>query len=464
VGDIRKLLNPRTVALIGATDRAGTIGRDILENLFASGDRQIFPVNPARAAVFDRPCYASVADVPTLIDLAIIATPAHTVPECVEACGKAGVEGIIIISAGFSEVGAEGKALEDRIVEIRKRYGTRIIGPNCTGVLSPHLNLKASFLKNCPEKGKIAFISHSGAFGRALLDWGISSHIGFSVFASLGSMIDVDFADLIDYLSEDPHTKSIMIYVEGGIGDVKKLIGAARGFSRNKPIILLKPPIPVPARGLALSHTGMLASTEHAFDAVFKRTGVVRVRDAVDLFNAASVLDSKHLPKGPRLLITNAYGVGVMAMNTLTDMGGELARLSPASLDALDGFLPPHWNRDNPVHILRDADVERYISTLGVALKDPNVDGVLLICTPQGAASSRDLAEAFALSAEQGWKPVITSCVGGKEVFSTAYPLTTPRRKPPRPTSTCISMKKTSGCSMKPPPNCPSTVRPPRIT
>jgi acetyltransferase len=419
MGDIRKIFNPGTVALVGATEREGTIGRDTLVNLLGSGHRQIFPVNPNRDKILGLDCYPTVAHVPPHIDLAVIATPAATVPAIVEACGEAGVDGIIIISAGFREVGLEGKALEDRIVDIRKQYGMRIVGPNCVGVISPHTNLNASFIKAGPEKGKIAFISQSGAFGRALLDWGISAHIGFSMFASLGSMIDVDFADLIDFLAEDPHTKSIMVYVEGHIGGVKKLIGAARGFARTRPIILLKPALPSRDSLAPLSHTGTLAGSEQVFDAVFKRTGVVRVKNAVDLFNAASVLDSRHLPKGARLLIiTNAYGVGIMAMNALTELGGELARLSDASMEALDSLLPPSWSRDNPIHILRDADVERYIRTLSVGLADPGVDGVLIICTPQGVARSDELAGAIALAVEEGWKPVITSCIGGKEVHA----------------------------------------------
>lgn len=214
LGDIGRILAPKTVALIGATEREGSIGRAIMENLLLSKDRKVFPVNPNRKAVLEVECYPDITNIPEHINLAIIATPAHTVPEIVEECGKAGVEGIIIISAGFREVGEEGKNLEKQIAEIRKKYGMRVIGPNCMGVIRPNISLNASFLKVSPEPGNIAFIYQSGALGSAMLDWAIDAHIGFSMFASLGSMIDVDFGDLIDFLGEDPDTKSIMLYME----------------------------------------------------------------------------------------------------------------------------------------------------------------------------------------------------------------------------------------------------------
>jgi acetyltransferase len=220
MADLRRLLNPKTVALIGATDREDSIGLFTLENLLLSPDRKVYPVNPKRDRVLDVQCYPEVGDIPDQIDLAIVAIPAGTVPQVVDRCGQKGVGGIIIVSAGFRDAGPDGMALEKEVASIREKYGMPIIGPNCMGVIRPHLNLNASFLKASPEKGKIAFISQSGAFGRALLDWGMSVHIGFSMFASLGSMIDVEFADLIDFLSEDPQTRSIMIYVEGSIGDV----------------------------------------------------------------------------------------------------------------------------------------------------------------------------------------------------------------------------------------------------
>jgi acetyltransferase len=417
MGDIRRLLNPKTIALIGATEEENSIAKTTLENLVLSKGRTVFPVNPSRKSVLGLTCYPSIKDVPEHIDLAIIATPADTVPLLVEACGKIGVEGIIIVSAGFSETGPQGKALEDRIIKAGKKYGVRIIGPNSMGIIRPNDNLNAAIINTNPEKGNIAFVSQSGAFGRALLEWGISAHIGFSMFASLGNMIDVDFADLIDFLGEDSHTRNIMIYVEGSIGHVKNFISAARGFARNKPIIVLKPGATVREQLQSLTHTGMLADVEHVYDAVFRRTGVVRVRGAVDLFNVASVLYAKHLPKGPRLLIiTNAGGVGVMAVNTLLEFGGEPAMLSNETVEELDEILPPYWERDSYIDVLRDADAKRFIAVLNICLEDPGVDGVLIIFTPQASVAADELAEAVVGVSKTAWKLIVAAWMGGREV------------------------------------------------
>lgn len=416
MGDIKKLFNPKTIALIGATDKEGSLGRIALENLLASKDRTIFPINLSRTSVLGIPCYPHVSDVPEHIDLAIIITTANKVPGLIEACGEVGIEGVIIVSVGFTETGPAGKALADKILEIRKNYGMRIVGPGSMGIIRPNDNLNASIMHANPKKGKTAFISQSGAFGRALLDWGISAHMGFSMFASLGSMTDVDIADLIDFLGEDPQTRNIMIYAEESVGDAKKFISAAKGFARNKPIIILKPGLPMEEQGEMHTHTGALANPEYVYDAVFRRTGVVRVGGVVDLFNAASVLYARHLPKGPRLLIiTNADGAAVMAINTLLEFGGELAILSAETMGALEKVLPPYWNRKNPLDIFRDASVEKFVNTLNICLKDPGVDGVLVIFTPQEAASSDELAQAVANIAKDAWKPIVTAWVGGKE-------------------------------------------------
>ena len=417
MGNIGKLLNPKTIALIGATDKEGSLARTALENLLLSKDRVIFPINPRRTSILGVPCYPQISDAPEHIDLAIIITSADTVPGIVEVCGEAGIEGIIIVSAGFTEVGPAGKELEEKILEIRIKYGMCIVGPGSMGIIRPNDNLNASIMHTNPEKGKIAFISQSGAFGRALLDWGIGAHMGFSLFASLGSMADVDFADLIDFLGEDPQTRTIMIYAEESVGNAKKFISAARGFARNKPIIILKPGLPMEEPGVTHTHTGVLANPEHVYDAVFRRTGVVRVGGVVDLFNAASVLYARHLPRGSRLLIiTNAGGAAVMATNTLLELGGELARLSSETIEALDTVLPPYWNRRNPLDILRDADVDRFIKTLNLCLKDSGVDGILIIFTQQEAASSNELAQAVANAAKDAWKPIAAAWIGGKGV------------------------------------------------
>ena len=417
MGDVRKLLNPKTIALIGATDKEGAPGRIALENLLLSKERQIFPVNPGKQSLLGLPCYPAITDIPEQIDLAVIATPADTVPDIVRTCGETGVEGIIIVSAGFREVGPVGQALEDRIIEARKKYGTRVIGPNSLGIIRPNENLNASILQVNPEKGNISFVSQSGAFGRALLDWGIGAHMGFSMFASLGSMIDVDFADLIDFLGEDPYTRTIMIYVEGNIGGARKFTSAAKGFARNRPIIALRPGMPRDDEIQMHTYAGMLADTEHVYDAVFKRIGVVRVNEAIDLFNTASALSARHLPQGPRLLIiTNSYGVGIMATSTLLGLGGEIARLSDETIEELGRILPPHWKREDPLDILRDADAERFSTVLHICLKDRGADGVLIIFTPQGVAAPDEVARAVADVTKSAWKPVIATWMGGESV------------------------------------------------
>ena len=228
--------------MIGATEKEGTFGRAVLENVLTSGGRKVYAVNPNRETVLGNPCWSEIGAVPEPVDLAIIATPAATVPAVVDACGRAGVEGLIIIAAGFREAGAEGRRLEEEILRINKAYGMRIVGPNCLGIMRPPANLNATFLRENPEAGNIAFIADAGSFGRTLLDWGISSHIGFSMVVSLGSAIDVDFGDVIEYLADDPHTKSIILYMEEVVGNVKRFVSAVRGFARYKPVILLKPP------------------------------------------------------------------------------------------------------------------------------------------------------------------------------------------------------------------------------
>ena len=411
------MFDPETVALIGATEREGSVGRAIMENLLmGKGKREIFPVNPNRKTVLGLKCYPSIKDVPKHVDLAIIAVPAKIVPKVVEECGEAGVDGVVIISAGFREVGEEGRKLEQEIEKIREKYGLRILGPNCFGFIRPHIKLNATFLKKMPEPGQIAFISQSGALGSAILDWAVSSHIGFSMFISLGSMLDIDFGDLIDYLGEDPNTRSILIYMEG-IEDIKrarKFMSAARGFARTKPILILKPGKYEAGAKAAKSHTGSMVGSFEVYDAAFKRIGAVRVDEIEDLFNCASVLDSRYLPSGPRLaIVTNAGGPGVIAADSVVDYGGELAKLSRETMEVLNSVLPAHWSKGNPIDVIGDADVKRYIEAIKACLNDPNVDGVIVIYTPQGAARPKELAEAVVNLALKRVKPVLAVWMGG---------------------------------------------------
>ncbi|MDP1991065.1 MAG: GNAT family N-acetyltransferase [Syntrophales bacterium] len=421
MGDLQKLFNPTTIAVIGATEKEGTFGRGVLENVLTSGDRKVYPVNPNRETVLGNPCWSEIGAVPGPVDLAIIATPAATVPAVVDACGRAGVEGIIIIAAGFREAGAEGRRLEEEILRINKAYGMRIVGPNCLGIMRPPVNLNATFLRENPEAGNIAFISDAGSFGRTLLDWGISSHIGFSTVVSLGSAIDVDFGDVIEFLADDPHTKSIILYMEEVVGNVKRFVSAVRGFARYKPVILLKPPILIleDEDYVRLTHSGAMARPERVYDALFRRLGVVRVREAQDLFNAAGVLFSRNRPRGSRLaIISNANGIGIIAAKQLLTSGGLLAELSKeTTIKAMDAFIPPCWNRRNPVHILRNADTPRFAEAADICLKDPGVDGLLVIYTPQDFAQPEELAAALVAAAAKTDKPLLTAWMGGREML-----------------------------------------------
>ena len=415
--NLEPLLNPKAIALIGATDRKGSVGQSLIKNLLlGKGDRKVYFVNPKRESAMGEKCWPSIASVPEQVNLAIVATPAETVPQIVEECGQAGVGAMVIISAGFREVGQSGQELEEEIRTIRDKYGMRILGPNCLGIIRPHANLNATFLRRNPESGRIAFISQSGALGSAILDWAVSSNVGFSTFVFVGSMLDVDFGDLIDFLGEDPHTKSIIVYMES-VGNARGFMRAARGFARTKPIVMIKPgKYPESARA-ALSHTGAMAGNYEVYNAAFQRAGVVPVHEILDLFNCASVLDSKFLPAGSRIaIVTNAGGPGVIAADAVKEHGGELAQLSAPTIAGLDSFLPSYWSHTNPVDVLGDAGIDRFVEGVNACLSDRNVDGIIVVYTPQGAASPTKLAESIVAVAEERIKPILTVWMGEDEV------------------------------------------------
>lgn len=412
--DLRKIFSPQTIAVIGATDKESSFGRAVLENVLAPGIRKIYPVNPNRETVLEQPCWPEIGALPEAVDLAIIVTPAATVPELVDACGRAGVGGLIIISAGFRETGAAGRLLEEEILRINSAYGMGIIGPNSLGIIRPSVNLNASFLKETPGEGNIAFVSDVGSFGRTLLDWGITSRIGFSMVVSLGSAIDVNFRDVICFLFEDHHTRSIILYMEDVYGSVKRFVSAVRCFARVKPVVVLKPPDLAAGSCRGSTHSGMMACREQVCEALFRRLGVVRVHEAQNLFNVAGILSSRNVPRGPRLaIITNSLGIGAIAANQLRGSDGKLATLSEQTIRKLDELLPSWWNRANPVYLLRDATVSRYAEAAGICLADPEVDGLLVICTPQDFADPEELAEALVAIAKTKNKPLLTAWMGG---------------------------------------------------
>ena len=394
--NLDKVFNPQTVAIIGASDVEGSVGYSIVKNFTQSGYAgKVYFVNIKKAELLGVKTYPTVDQIPDQIDLAMIATPAKTTPGVMEECGKAKVKGVIIVSAGFKETGPEGKALEDQVGAIAKKYGIRVIGPNCIGILRPRSNLNATFLNKMPKPGNIAFLSQSGALGSAILDWAIHENIGFSNFVSVGSMIDVDFGDLIDYFGGDPKTKSILMYVEG-ITEARKFMSAARHFARTKPIIVVKSGKFSESAKAAASHTGSLSGSDDIYDAAFKRAGIVRVNEIADLFNAAEVLGTQPLPRGNRVaVITNAGGPGVMASDALIGFGGQLAKLSKKTIDSLNSVLPTFWSHGNPIDVLGDASPDRYHAAMDAALNDENVDGILIIFTQQAVSDAIGIANSI---------------------------------------------------------------------
>jgi acetyltransferase len=417
MGTIEKMLSAKTVAAIGASDVEGSVGYALMKNLLLGKEkRTIYAVNPNRPTVMGLKCYQNVAKIPAHIDLAIIATPAKTVPAIIEECARAGVDGVVILSAGFREIGADGAKLEEEITKAQSKHQIRILGPNCVGFIRPHIGLNATFLRDNPIPGQIAFISQSGALGSAILNWAVSSHIGFSMFASLGSTLDIGYGDMIDYLGEDPNTRSIIIYMED-VHSARKFMSAAKGFARTKPIIVLKAGKHAAGAKAASSHTGALAGDYIVYDAAFKRSGVVRVDEIADLFNCAEVLESRLLPAGPKLgVVTNAGGPAVLAADAIVDHGGELAELSEKSLMALNANLPPYWSHGNPVDVLGDADVKRYELAVETCMLDPNIDGLLVIYTPQGATSPTEVAQAITKLVANRRKPLLTVWMGEDSV------------------------------------------------
>lgn len=408
---------PKNVAVIGATERPGSVGRTILWNLIqTSFGGTVFPVNPTRPSVLGIRAYPSIKDVPDQVDLAVIVTPANGVPRIVQDCADVGVRGLIIISAGFKERGPEGVKLETEILAIARKHGIRIIGPNCLGVMSPLTGLNATFAAAMARPGNVGFISQSGALCTAVLDWSFRENVGFSAFVSVGSMLDVGWGDLIDYLGKDPRTSSIVIYMES-VGDARAFISAAREVALRKPIIIIKAGRSDAAAQAAASHTGSLTGSDEVLDAAFRRSGVLRVERISDVFNMAEVLGKQPRPKGNRLtIITNAGGPGVLATDSLILGGGELSDVSPGTMDALNGILPAHWSHNNPIDILGDAGPELYAKTLAIAGDDPNADGLLVILTPQGMSDPAQTAEALRSYGTGMDKPVLASWMGGPQV------------------------------------------------
>ena len=408
---------PHSVAVIGATERPGSVGRTIIANLIASPfGGVVYPVSLKRKSVLGIRTYPSLADVPDNVDLAIIVTPAATVPAIMEECVNKGVRGVIIISAGFKETGPDGAALEQEVLRIAKKGNIRIVGPNCLGVMNPQNGLNATFAATMAFPGTVGFISQSGALCTSVLDWSIRENVGFSAFVSIGSMLDIGWGDLIYYLGNDARTKSIVIYMES-IGGARAFMSAAREVALTKPIIVIKPGRTAEAAEAAASHTGSLTGSDEILDAAFRRCGVLRVNRIAELFDMAEVLGKQPRPQGPRLtIVTNAGGPGVLATDALIYGGGELTPLAPETMSRLDEILPSHWSHHNPIDILGDAGPQRYAETLEVIVEDNHSDGLLVILTPQAMTDPTATAEQMLACCRVSRKPVLASWMGGGDI------------------------------------------------
>ena len=411
------IFHPRSIAVVGATEKAGSVGRTILWNLLASPfGGTVYPVNPTRPAILGVKAYPSVGAIGEPVDLAVIVTPANGVPDLVVECGEAGIKGVIIISAGFKEIGEEGAALERRVLEAARRYGIRVVGPNCLGVMNPIDRMNATFAAGIANPGRVGFISQSGALLTAILDWAAHENVGFSSIVSLGSMLDVGWGDIINYLGDDPNTDSIVIYMET-IGDARAFLSAAREVALSKPIIVIKPGRTAEAAKAAASHTGSLTGSDDVLDAAFRRVGVLRVDTISELFMVSDILAKQPRPRGPRLsIVTNAGGPGVIATDALIGGGGQLSAISPETMGALNAVLPSVWSHDNPIDIIGDAPPDRYAKALDIAAADPETDGLLVILTPQAMTDPTATARALVKYAHIEGKPVLASWMGGEDV------------------------------------------------
>ena len=415
--NLERIFKPLRVAVVGASEKTGSIGNALMKNLIEGGFSQtLLPVNLKYETVHGLPTVNSIRDLEPGVDLAIIATPIKTVPDIVQECVKNKTAGAIIISAGGKEVGEAGRKIEEQIRATAYAGGLRIVGPNCLGIIRPGSNLNASFAAGMPDAGDLAFVSQSGAICTAILDLAFKEHIGFSHFISIGSMLDVDFGDLIDYLGNDPSAKSILLYIES-LTNFRKFMSAARSVSRIKPIIVLKAGRSEAGAEAAASHTGAMAGEDAVYDAAFKRAGIVRVDTIQDLFDCAELMAKQPRPRGRRLaIVTNGGGPGVMATDAMARADLAPEPLSPDTLQRLDAFLPPFWSRSNPIDILGDASPERFRLTLEVCCNARDSDAVCVIFAPQALTDPVLVAEALVDIMKGRRYPVFACWMGGKSI------------------------------------------------
>lgn len=411
------LFAPKSVAVFGASDRVDAVGQIVFQNMLESGFQgALYPINSKNAQVQGHKAYASISDIAEEVELVVIATPPQTVPDIIDECGKHGVKAAVIITAGFGEIGEEGKALERQVLDNARRYGIRLVGPNCLGVMRPEIGLNATFNKGGANTGNLALISQSGALCTAILDWAQMNDVGFSSVVSMGSSADVDFGEILDYLVSDPQTQNILMYIEG-IRESRRFMSSLRAAARIKPVILVKVGRHEAGSKAAMSHTASLVGSDDAFDAAVRRAGVVRVKTVTELFSAAKALSCGFHPSGNRLaIVTNGGGPGVMATDRASDLGLVMATLSDATMERLNQVLPPNWSHGNPVDVIGDAQVDRYQHAVAACMEDPNVDGVLTILTPQAMTKPLEAANALIELSNQYKKPLLTCWMGEAQV------------------------------------------------
>jgi acetyltransferase len=415
--NLDKIFRPANVAVVGASEKQGTIGWALLQNLRKAGYQgKIHPVNPRYRTLDNLPAYPTLSDIHESVDLAVIATPIDTIPRIIQDCGDLNIGGAIIISAGGKEIGPRGKEVEDRIRQAARRSNVRIIGPNCLGVLCAESHLNASFAHHMPLPGKLAFVSQSGAICTAILDFSIKENIGFSYFVSVGSMLDVDFGDMVNYLGNDPEVSSIALYIES-LTNFRRFMSAARAVSRVKPIVVLKSGRSPAGARAAASHTGALAGEDAVYDAAFQRAGLVRVQTIEDLFDCAELMAKQPRPAGSGLaIVTNAGGPGVMAADALANHGMEPAALSEQTIERLNGILSPYWSHGNPIDMLGDSNQERYLRTVEVCLTAPEINSLLVIMAPLALIDPTAVAAALVQLLVGRKTSVFTAWMGASDV------------------------------------------------
>ncbi|MBA2653763.1 MAG: bifunctional acetate--CoA ligase family protein/GNAT family N-acetyltransferase [Gammaproteobacteria bacterium] len=416
---LKKLFEPASIAVIGATDRPHSVGMKVFKNLLQGNfGGKLYAINPKHTQVQGQPCFASVKKISQPIDLAVITTPAKKIASIIRECGEKGISAAIVISAGFSETGKEGKKLEQAVLEAAHRYQIRLIGPNCLGVMRPHIKMNATFDNNFALEGNLALVSQSGALCAGILDWAIEKKIGFSAMISLGNSADIDFGDVLDYLALDQKTKSILLYIEG-IRNSRRFMSGLRACARMKPIVAIKAGRLSQGSRAALSHTGALIGDDDVFDVALRRAGVVRVMTIEELFSAAEILSSNCRTKGNRLcIITNGGGAGVMAADRASELNIMLPKLDETLMQQLDEVLPTQWSHQNPVDIIGDATPERYHASVNICSKEKNIDGFLTILVPVAMSQPKKVAEQVILDAKGIDKPLIACWIGEKQVKS----------------------------------------------